>query len=87
MSEKERLYEKLCELREQVKNNSSAMEYYNYLKELNKNDELYGWEFQDDAILEDTLEDLDMYQDSYVRDVLKTYIGELEIILLKTTII
>lgn len=86
MSEKERLYERLQDLREQVKSNEKAMEYYNHLVEINKNDVLYGWVFDNNAILEDTLENLNWYQDSYVRDILRTYIGELETILLKITL-
>lgn len=83
MNEKEVLYEKLQDLRQQVKGNEKAMEYYNHLMEINKNDVLYGWVFDNNAILEDTLEVLDMYQDAYVRDLLRTYIGELETILYK----
>ena len=86
MTEKQRLYEKLRDLRKQVKSNEKALEYYEHLKELNKGDALYGWEFDNDAILEDTLEDLDMYQDAYIRDILRTYIGELELILHKVNI-
>lgn len=93
MSDKEKLYEKLQDLREQVKNNDKAMEYYNNLKDLNlgtgiycktrQKDVLYGWIFDNDAILEDTLEDLDLYQESYIKNVLNCYIGELETILYK----
>lgn len=83
MNEKEQLYEKLKELREQVKNNKNALEYYEYLREINRNDAIYGWIFTNHDILNETLEDLDMYQDSYTRDILRTYIGELELILYK----
>ena len=83
MSEKEILYSNLLDLRKQVMENKKAMEYYEHLKNINKGDMLYGWEFENDAILSDTLEDLDMYQDAYVRDILRTYIGELETILHK----
>ena len=86
MNEKERLYEKLQELREQVKNNEKAMQYYEHLKEINNGDMLYGWEFQNNAILEDTIEDLDLYQDAYVRDIFRVYIGELEMILYKVNL-
>ena len=85
MNEKEYLYEQVEELRQQVKANENAMVYYEHLKEINENDRIYGWEFQHDAILNDTLEDLDMYQDAYVRDVLRVYKGELETILYKST--
>lgn len=87
MSEKERLYEKLQELRKQVQENASAMVYYERLKEFNYNDALYGWIFDNNAILKDTLDDLDLYQDSYVRDILRTYIGELETILYKVNLV
>lgn len=97
MSEKEILYNELQDLRKQVKANEKAMKYYNYLKDLNlgtciycktkEKDILYGWLFDDDAILKDTLEDLDLYEDSYIRDILKTYIGELETILYKIQVI
>lgn len=86
MNEKEVLYEKLQELRTQVKNNEKAMQYYEYLKEINNGDRLYGWEFQNNAILEDTIEDLDLYQDAYVRDIFRVYIGELEMILYKVNL-
>lgn len=87
MSEKEKLYEKLQELRKQVQENASTMVYYERLKEFNYNDTLYGWVFANDAILKDTLDDLDMYQDSYVRDILRTYISELETILYKVNLV
>lgn len=74
-------YEKVEELRKQVQENTKALEYYEYLKELNKGDQLYGWMFPN--ILEDTPEDLDMYQKPYIRDILNVYIGELETILYK----
>ena len=86
MNEKEVLYEKLQELRTQVKNNEKAMQYYEHLKEFNNGDMLYGWEFQNNAILEDTIEDLDLYQDAYVRDIFRVYIGELEMILYKVNL-
>lgn len=79
----ERAYNKLEDLRKQVKENKKAMEYYEYLKELNRNDQMYGWLFSDDSILEDTLEDLDIYQKPYVLSVLNVYVNELENILIK----
>lgn len=85
MNEKERLYEQVENLRKQVQENDEAMKYYRHLKKINKGDMMYGWEFENDAILNDTLEDLDMYQDAYVRDVLRAYKGELETILYKST--
>lgn len=86
MDEKKYLYEQVEDLRKQVKTSEKAMEYYEHLKEINKNDRLYGWEFDNDAILNDTLDDLDMYQDTYVRDILRIYKGELETILYKVNI-
>ena len=53
------------------------------IKELNRNDTMYGWMFIDNDILEDTLEDLDLYQKPYIMSVLQVYINELESILLK----
>lgn len=80
------IYEKIEELREQVKNNQSYMDYYNHLKEINKNDQLYGWIFNTDDILNDTLEDLDLYQKAYIRDILMIYKNELENIILKVNL-
>lgn len=75
------LYEKVEDLRKQVK--EKAMKTYKYIKELNKNDQLYGWMFNCDAILNDTPEDLDLYQKPYIRDILTVYKNELENILIK----
>ena len=83
MNEKQKLYEEVEKLRKQVKNTPKCMKYYKHLKELNKGDMLYGWEFENDAILYDTLDDVDMYQESYARDILRTYKGELECIIYK----
>lgn len=77
-------YDKIQTLREKVKNNKESMTYYNYLKTINNGDQLYGWMFKDDSILSDTLEDLDIYQDNYIIDILNVYIGELESILTKS---
>lgn len=76
-------WEKLEELRKQVKDNKKAMEYYEILKELNQHDCLYGWMFGNDDILSETLEDLELFQNAYIRDILQVYINELETILLK----
>lgn len=86
MTDVKELYEKLQDLRQQVQEKATAMAYYNRLKEFNYNDKLYGWVFANDAILKDTLEDLDLYQDAYVRDVLRIYISELETILYKVNL-
>ena len=77
-------YNKIQTLREKVKNNNESMTYYNYLKTINNSDPLYGWIFANDSILSDTLEDLDIYQDNYIIDILNVYIGELESILTKS---
>lgn len=77
-------YNKIQTLREKVKNNSESMTYYNYLKTINNGDPLYGWIFANDSILYDTLEDLSLYQDNYIIDILNVYAGELENILTKS---
>lgn len=77
------LYEKIEDLRKKLKSNKKALKYYNYLKDINKNDELYGWIFNCNAILNDTPEDLDFYQKPYIRDILTIYKNELENILIK----
>ena len=74
-------------LRKTVKNSGEAMTYYNYLKTINTGDALYGWIFDDDAILTNTLEDLDLYQYNYIIDILNVYIGELQSILYKAGIL
>ena len=81
--ELERKYKELEDLRKKVKENERAMKYYEYLKELNKNDNMYGWLFINNDILEDTLDDLDLYQKPYVLSVLQVYVNELENILLE----
>lgn len=75
------LYEKVEDLRKQVK--EKAMKTYDHLKEINRNDQLYGWMFNNDAILEDTPEDLNLYQKPYIHDILTVYKNELENILIK----
>lgn len=79
-------YNKIQTLRELVKNNKESITYYNYLKAINNGDPLYGWIFSNDSILYDTLEDLDLYQNNYIIDILNVYIGELESILTKSGI-
>lgn len=80
-----RKYERLEDLRKQVKESKKAMDYFYYLKELNTNDTMYGWLFSDNSILEETLEELNIYQKPYVLSVLQVYINELENILIKTS--
>ncbi len=77
------LYEKVKEFRDTVKNNNKMLDYYVELKNANRNDQLYGWMFTGDAILNDTPEDLDLYQTGYIRDILTIYKNELENIILK----
>lgn len=77
------LFEKVEELRKKVIKDKKAMEIYNHLKEINKNDMLYGWMFYNDAILTDNIDDLDLYQKPYIMDILKVYRNELESILIK----
>lgn len=79
-------YESLQGLRKQVQEDQKAMEYYNKLKDINKNDILYGWMFDSDSILTDTLDDLSLYQNAYVRDILTVYNNELENILIKISL-
>lgn len=80
------LYEKVEEFRDIVKNNESMMEYYEFLKNINTGDQLYGWMFSGDAILKDTPEDLDLYQTGYIRDILTVYKNELENIIIKNNL-
>lgn len=77
------LFEKVEELRKEVIKDKKAMEIYNHLKEINKNDILYGWMFNNDEILIDDLDILDLYQKPYIMDILKVYKNELENILIK----
>ena len=66
-------YTEVNKLRDKIKNNSNLMEYYFKLKENNKGDVMYGWMFEDDSILCDTLEDLEDYSVEYVYNVLCSY--------------
>lgn len=66
-------YKEVNALRDKVKNNSNLMEYYFKLKEKNKGDSLYGWIFEDDSLLYDTLEDLKEYSAEYIYSVLCSY--------------
>lgn len=84
--ELDQLYEKVKELRDVVKNNDSMMDYYYYLKNINKGDNLYGWMFSGDGIMNDQPEDLDLYQTSYIRDILTVYKNELENIIIKNNL-
>ena len=66
-------YKEVNSLRDKVKNNLNLKEYYFKLKEKNKGDEMYGWIFEDDSLLYDTLEDLKDYSIDYIYAVLCSY--------------
>ena len=80
------IFEKVEEFRDIIKNNESMMNYYYYLKNINKNDNLYGWMFCGDAIMNDQPDDLDLYQTAYIRDILTVYKNELENIIIKNNL-
>lgn len=80
------IYEKVQDFRDIIKNNESMMDYYNKLKDINKNDALYGWMFVGDGIINDQPDDLDLYQTSYIRDILTVYKNELENIIIKNNL-
>lgn len=80
---KEKIYNEVINLRQQIIKNKKAMKYYDFLKKINKNDLMYGWEFEDNAILVDTLEDLSIYNDDYIISILNIYKCDLEYILSK----
>lgn len=72
-------------IRKQVTENEATMEIYKHLKQLNKEDQLYGWMFIHDDILEDDLvEFAKSYQKPYVLEVLQIYKNELENIILRS---
>ena len=78
------IWARLEDLREKVKSNGKAMDYYRNLQIINRKDQMYGWVFNENAILEDNLEMFDIYQKPYVLSVFQVYINELENILIKT---
>lgn len=84
--ELDQLYEKVEEFRSTIKNNQKIMDYYYYLKNINKGDKLYGWMFSGDAIINDQPEDLNFYQAAYIRDILTIYKNELENIITKNNL-
>lgn len=84
--ELDQLFEKVEEFRNIIKNNESMMEYYSMLKNINKNDNLYGWMFSGDGIINDQPEDLNFYQAAYIRDILTIYKNELENIIIKNNL-
>lgn len=77
-------YNELLQLRADFNKNEKAKKYYKELKEKNKNDIMYGWLFEDDAILNDTAEDLDIFEENYKKDIINTYVDELRYIIEKT---
>lgn len=84
--ESDQLYDKILQYRKTVKNNKSMMDYYNMLKDINRNDALYGWMFVGDSIMNDRPDDLDLYQTAYIRDILTVYKNELENIIIKNSL-
>lgn len=66
-------YMEVNSLRDKVKNNLNLMEYYSKLKEKNKGDVMYGWMFENNSMLYDTLEDLKDYSIDYIYGVLCSY--------------
>ena len=76
-----KLYEEVEELRRQLKASEKAKNIYNQLKRINKNDQLYSWMFDDDAILTDDLNTLSLYQDNYIGAILTTYKQDLKYII------
>lgn len=68
-----KLYGEVEDLRHQLETSKKAKQLYNQLKKINKGDQLYGWMFDDDAILTDDLDTLSLYQDNYIIDILTTY--------------
>jgi len=76
-----KLYKEVEDLRCQLEASEKAKNIYNQLKRINKNDQLYGWMFDDDAILTDDLNTLSLYQDNYIIDVLTTYKQDLKYII------
>lgn len=77
-------YSELVQLRKDFQKNEKAKKYYKELKEKNKNDIMYGWLFEDDAILNDTTEDLDIFEENYRKDIINIYVDELRYIIEKT---
>lgn len=76
-------YSELVQLRKDFQKNEKAKKYYQELKEKNKNDIMYGWLFENDAILNDTTEDLDIFEENYKNDIINTYVDELRYIIEK----
>ena len=71
-------YQKLQALRKKVKSNKKYMDKYQELKKLNKNDEIYGWRFENDDVLEDSIFNLEEYTPKYLEVIISAYIEVLE---------
>lgn len=71
-------YQKLQALRKKVKSNKNYMAKYQDLKKLNKNDEIYGWRFENDDVLNDNLFDIEDYKPEYLKTIMSAYIEILE---------
>lgn len=70
-------YQEVEKLRNKIKNNKNAMEYYSILKKANTKDTLFGWMFKNDDLLNENLEDLKDYNINYIFAVLSCYENEL----------
>ena len=79
----EAMFQEVDYIRSKIINNKKAMSIYQDLKNKNNGDQLYGWMFQDDAVLYETLQDLDLYELKYQKDVIIQYRDLLESILKK----
>lgn len=71
-------YQKLQALRKKVKSNKNYMDKYQELKKLNKNDEIYGWRFENDDVLEDSIFNLEDYTPKYLEVIISAYLEILE---------
>lgn len=71
-------YQKLQALRKKVKSNKKYMDKYQELKKLNKNDEIYGWRFENDNVLEDSIFNLEDYTQKYLEVIISAYLEVLE---------
>lgn len=71
-------YQKLQALRKKVKSNKKYMDKYQELKKLNKSDEIYGWRFENDDVLEDSIFNLEDYTPKYLETIISAYLEVLE---------
>mgnify|MGYP000119344441 CR=1 FL=1 len=71
-------YQKLQALRKKVKSNKNYMAKYQDLKKLNQNDEIYGWRFENDDVLEDSIFNLEDYTPKYLEVIMSAYLEVLE---------